>query len=70
MDFEDLSVQKPCRQCGEKFTITGNLQSVTKRKLCRKCAKQNTKDSNHKYIEKIREVHNQKRRKRYLRTGR
>ena len=74
MDMADqelglLTVKKTCTVCGEKYTVIGNLQSVTKRKKCEKCKARRQSESNKRYIKNHKEDHLAKRKARYDLTG-
>jgi len=49
-----MTSNKKCIRCGGKFTITGVIKSVTRRKTCPTCKKKNIKKNNDKSNEKKR----------------
>jgi len=69
MKTDIMTVEKKCKQCGKKYTVTGNLQSVTKKKICLLCVRKNSRVHSKRHAENNKEYYKKKNHDYYLKRN-
>ena len=49
-----MTANKTCETCGNKYSATGTIKSITRKKICSDCKQKNIKRHNYNYREKHR----------------
>lgn len=63
-----MLANKKCKNCGDKFQVSGELLSIIRRKFCDNCGNLRGIISGRKYRAKHKEMINQKRKESYAKN--
>lgn len=65
----EMTANKKCTSCGKKFKVTGQIKSITRRRICDDCRTKTQKKNVREFFLKNRDRIRAERRARYYSTG-